>query len=113
MSHLRSSRRLRDVAQFEVQLFLDLQFVDEATASELETFDVANVNVIHFCNAVQAQVQYTYGTAPAVFFPALPILRLTRSYLLVVRFLAPSSKGQQRPTMQQSLVAEVWIAFKD
>jgi hypothetical protein len=43
-------------AHFNVQLFLDLQFVDESLALDFESRDVTNPNIIHFCEAVQAQV---------------------------------------------------------
>jgi hypothetical protein len=56
MARLRRAGGLREVAQFDIQIYLDLQFVDDRAASELETLNAANDNVIHFCNAVQSQV---------------------------------------------------------
>jgi hypothetical protein len=57
MLGLRRGRGLPEVVQFDVQLYLNLQFLDDPAASELETLDWSNGNVIHFCNAVQAQVR--------------------------------------------------------
>lgn len=44
-------------AHFNVQLFLDLQFVDESLALDFETMDGANSNIMHFCKSVQTQVR--------------------------------------------------------
>jgi hypothetical protein len=56
--HLRGGRNLHEEqrAHFNVQLFLDLQFVDESLALDFETLDGTNPNVLHFCKAVQTQV---------------------------------------------------------
>ena len=43
-------------AHFNVQLFLDLQFVDEPLAIAFETLDETNPNIVHFCKSVQKQV---------------------------------------------------------
>ena len=43
-------------AHFHVQLFLDLQFVDESLAMDFETLDETNPNIQHFCRAIQTQV---------------------------------------------------------
>jgi hypothetical protein len=53
------SRHLGEVSEFDTQLYLDLQFVGETTATELETRDCENAAVIHFCDAVQQQVRIT------------------------------------------------------
>jgi hypothetical protein len=44
-------------AEFDVYLFLDLQFVGDEAASELETKDSENDVVIHFCASIQQQVR--------------------------------------------------------
>jgi hypothetical protein len=51
------SRFLEETSEFDTQLYLDLQFVGETTAVELETRDRQNVAVAHFCEAVQRQVR--------------------------------------------------------
>jgi hypothetical protein len=51
------SRFLEETSEFDTQLYLDLQFVGETTAVELETRDRQNVVVAHFCEAVQRQVR--------------------------------------------------------
>ena len=43
-------------AHFHVQLFLDLQFVDESLALDFETLDETNPNIQQFCKAIQTQV---------------------------------------------------------
>ena len=43
-------------AHFHVQLFLDLQFVDESLALDFETLDETNPNIQQFCKAIQRQV---------------------------------------------------------
>ena len=45
-----------DYFQFDVQLFLELQFVNELLASQIETFDENNPNVMHLRKAIQTQV---------------------------------------------------------
>jgi len=45
-----------DYSQFDVQLFLELQFVNELLASQIETFDENNPNVMHLRKAIQTQV---------------------------------------------------------
>jgi len=57
-SHLRANRNLQTTftQSFPVPLFLALHFVDESTASALETKDRSNAVVQHFCNKVQEQV---------------------------------------------------------
>jgi hypothetical protein len=50
-------RALQQESEFDVDLFLELQFVGELTASELETKDPGNSAVVHFCEAVQVQVR--------------------------------------------------------
>ena len=49
-------RELIERAQFDVQLYFDLQFVDESLALDFETLDDTNPNVLHFCRAIQTQV---------------------------------------------------------
>ena len=56
IKHIRGRRELEDSRIFDVQLYLDLQYIDNSLASEIETLDVNNPYVIHFCRAVQAQV---------------------------------------------------------
>lgn len=46
-------------AHFNVQLYLDLQFVDESLALDFETLDETNPNIMHFCKSVQTQVRHT------------------------------------------------------
>jgi hypothetical protein len=55
-SYLRP-RALQQAFEFDVDLFLELQFVGELTASALETKDPGNSAVVHFCEAVQIQVR--------------------------------------------------------
>ena len=50
-------RNLQQASEFDVDLFLELQFVGELLASELETKDPNNSAVVHFCEAVQVQVR--------------------------------------------------------
>jgi hypothetical protein len=52
----RQGRSLGDVNDFEVQLYLDLQFVQEIVAIDFESMDNSDPNVAHFCGAVRAQV---------------------------------------------------------
>lgn len=54
--YIRRGRELDERAHFDVQLYLDLQFVDETLAMDFETLDDTNANVIHFCRAIQTQV---------------------------------------------------------
>ena len=58
--HIRRGRgrELDERAQFNVQIYLDLQFVDESLALDFETLDDTNPNIIHFCRAIQTQVSY-------------------------------------------------------
>jgi len=64
--YVRGGRILHDQqTQFNVQLFLDLQFVEESLALDFETLDKANANIIHFCNAIQAQIFGTIVTQAA------------------------------------------------
>ena len=57
--HLRTKRMLHNQrTHFNVQLFLDLQFVDESLALDFESLDETNPSIVHFCKAVQAQVRY-------------------------------------------------------
>ena len=53
---------LDERAQFDVQLYLDLQFVDETLAMDFETLDGTNPNIRHFCRAIQTQVSYHWRT---------------------------------------------------
>jgi hypothetical protein len=55
--HFLRSRRLEEISAFEVQLFLELQFVSESTAALLETREISRTVVAHFCSAVQTQVR--------------------------------------------------------
>jgi hypothetical protein len=55
--HFLRSRRLEEISAFDVQLFLELQFVGESTAAVLETRDISRTVVAHFCSAVQTQVR--------------------------------------------------------
>ena len=41
---------------FDIDLFLELQYVDESIATNLETKNWMNVHVAHFCRAVNTQV---------------------------------------------------------
>ena len=61
--HLRrGGRKLHEQrAHFNVQLFLDLQFVDESLALDFESLDETNPNILHFCKAVQTQVGRNKG----------------------------------------------------
>jgi hypothetical protein len=63
--HLRrGGRKLHEQrAHFNVQLFLNLQFVDESLALDFETLDETNPNILHFCKAVQTQVRLGRNTA--------------------------------------------------
>lgn len=62
ITYIRKRRKLNERSQFDVQLYLDLQFVDNSLASEIETFDDNNPNVAHFCRAIQTQVsEYLYN----------------------------------------------------
>ena len=58
--NIRSSkgRALGDVQEFEIDLYIDLQYVNEVLASELESMDPSNANVLHFCNSCILQVSY-------------------------------------------------------
>jgi hypothetical protein len=50
-------RDLGDVQEFEIDLYVDLQYVNEVVASELETMDPSNANILHFCNSCILQVR--------------------------------------------------------
>lgn len=54
--HFLRSRRLGAIYEFDVQLFLNLQFIDQTTATKLETRDRENPAISHFCEAVKQQV---------------------------------------------------------
>jgi hypothetical protein len=41
---------------FDIDLFLELQYVDESIATHLETKNWMNIHVAHFCRAVNTQV---------------------------------------------------------
>ena len=49
-------RQLAQSEVFKVPLFLELQFINEATASDIETKDTGNGVVAHFCKSVEQQV---------------------------------------------------------
>ncbi|KAG7369301.1 hypothetical protein IV203_032044 [Nitzschia inconspicua] len=55
----------RTVFHFTAQLYLELQYVHDAEASELETMDINNAHVIDFCNAVQTQISGSIVEATA------------------------------------------------
>lgn len=52
----RPGRSLVEVANFDVQLYLDLQFVQEIVVLDFESLDNSDPTVAHFCSAVHAQV---------------------------------------------------------
>ena len=59
VSYLRGrERRLHELSPFDVQLYFDLQFVEESLALDIETLDETNPSVVHFCQAVQTQVRH-------------------------------------------------------
>jgi hypothetical protein len=58
---IRGRRELEDSRIFDVQLYLDLQYIDNSLASEIETLDINNPYVTHFCRAVQGQVSCLKG----------------------------------------------------
>jgi hypothetical protein len=76
-------RALQQASEFDVDLFLELQFVGELTASELETKDPGNSAVMHFCGAVQAQVRIM--NHPGLLHDLLcrPCGQITDSHMLV------------------------------
>jgi hypothetical protein len=57
LNHLRS-RKLHDITDFHVHLVLELQYVNEKVAQVIETKDLANPLVNHFCSSVQKQVSH-------------------------------------------------------
>jgi hypothetical protein len=61
-NNLRASRVLQTAVtqSFDVNLIVALHFVDDSTATALETKERANAAVEHFCNKVQEQVSPTY-----------------------------------------------------
>ena len=61
-NNLRASRILQTTVtqSFDVNLIVALHFVDDSTATALETKDKANAVVEHFCNKVQEQVSVRY-----------------------------------------------------
>jgi len=68
-------RQLHQRAYFNVQLFLDLQFVNESLALDFETLDNENPNIVHFCRAIQSQVRIGKQK---------PILRMRTSLFLTL-----------------------------
>jgi hypothetical protein len=55
-------RSLVGVTTFDVQLFLDLQFVQEIVILDFESLDNSHPNVAHFCSAIKAQAsQWSTG----------------------------------------------------
>ena len=55
---LKKERKLQEQERdtFDIDLFLELQYVDESIATNLETKNWMNVHVAHFCRAVNIQV---------------------------------------------------------
>ena len=52
-------RSLYDTEIFDVPLILELKYVSEEAASEIETMNSSNIAVWHFCEAVRNQVSRT------------------------------------------------------
>lgn len=52
----RRHRGLFQTSQYDAQIFLELQYVTDNVAAEMETLDRQNPTIAHFCRAVQQQV---------------------------------------------------------
>lgn len=55
-------RSAGEVADFDVHLYFELQFVHEMVALQFESLDNSNSNIVHFCNAVRDQVNTCHFT---------------------------------------------------
>mmetsp|Transcript_43526 Transcript_43526/g.49191 ORF Transcript_43526/g.49191 Transcript_43526/m.49191 type:complete len:1033 (+) Transcript_43526:397-3495(+) len=65
ITYIRERRKLNEPSHFDVPIYMDLQFVDNSLASEIETFDDNNPNVVHFCRTIQTQIFGTIVTQAA------------------------------------------------
>ena len=53
-------RDLVQTSQYDAQIFLELQYVTDNVAIEMETLDPDNPTIVQFCRAVQQQVRTRY-----------------------------------------------------
>lgn len=87
-NNLRASRVLQTAVtqSFDVNLIVALHFVDDSTATALETKERANAAVEHFCNKVQEQVSATYFEVFMLFL--FPVVQPTLTKCVILSSLA-------------------------
>jgi hypothetical protein len=82
---LRSRSLLENSEEFFVPLVLDLLFIGEALASEIETLEPENARVMALCGAVQQQVRKRSMTQVLSFLKSHFGASLLTEYLLPLR----------------------------